>query len=146
MGLSPLLLGETEDVVDLKIQRVLAERNRVVDAAVWAHLKGGFHVNSHTPNGPYLIPLRLTWDRGPLEVLEIVYPKPTLENYPFSKEPVSVFSGDFNILTRFRISPSAPFGPGILTGRLRYQACNAVMCLPPKTVPVTLSYSIKPAR
>src|SRR5579884_1087323 len=36
----------------------------------------GFHVNSDKPKDEFLIPLKLTWTAGPLEVENISYPKP----------------------------------------------------------------------
>ena len=56
---------------------------------------------------------------------------------------MSVFSGDFDIVTRFRAPSSAPLGMSILVGKLRYQACNDKMCLPPKTVEVKLALDLR---
>lgn len=103
-----------------------------------AQLKDGYHANSNTPNEDYLIPLKLTWEPGLLEVVEVKYPTPKQEKYSFSEKPLSVISGDVEIVTKFRQAPNAALGPGYLTGKLRYQACNDRMCFPPKTVEVKL--------
>ena len=105
-------------------------------------MRPGYHANSNAPSDEYLIPLRLTWSTGPLEVASVVYPKPQLEKYSFSDKPVSVFSGYFEILTRFKVSASAMPGLSILGAKLRYQACNDRMCFPPKTVDVSLPVEI----
>jgi hypothetical protein len=102
----------------------------------------GYHVNSNTPADPLFIPLRLTWNPGPLETVEIVFPEPQIEKYGFSEKPLSVFSGDFKIVTKFKVASSAVPGVGVLTGTLHYQACNDKMCLIPKTVEVTLPIEI----
>jgi hypothetical protein len=86
--------------------------------------------------------LRLTWKSTPLEVAEVVYPKPQLEKYAFSEKPVSVFSGDFEILTRFKVPASVNPGLAVLPAKLRYQACNDRMCLAPKTVDIALPVEI----
>ena len=99
-------------------------------------LQPGYHVNSNAPNEEYLIPMRLTWDSAAVETVSIHYPKPVLEKSDFSEKPVSVFTGNFEILTKFRRAAKAAPGPGFLTGKLRYQACNDKMCLPPKTLDV----------
>ncbi len=99
-------------------------------------LQPGYHVNSNAPNEEYLIPMRLTWDSTAIETVSIHYPKPMLEKSDFSDKPISVFSGNFEILTKFRRAAKASPGPGFLTGKLRYQACNDKMCLPPKTLDV----------
>lgn len=112
-------------------------------AKVHAQLREGYHVNSNTPAEDYLIPLKLTWNATPLEVISVEYPAPKLEKYPFSAKPLSVFSGDFDITTKFKVPANAPNGPAILTGKLRYQACTDRMCLPPKTIEVPLTVDIQ---
>ncbi len=106
-------------------------------------LKSGYHVNSNTPSEAYLIPLKLTWATGTLDTLEVVFPKPQMEKYEFSPNPLSVFTGDFDVLTKFKVASSAPNGPGMVSGKLRYQACSHNACLPPKTIDVQLPVVIQ---
>ena len=122
--------------------RVAGKAGEQLTAKIAVRLRTGYHVNSNKPNEDYLIPLRLSWEGGPLETAEVIYPKPREEKYEFSEKPLSVYTGDFEILTRFKIGPSAPKGPGIISGKLRYQACTNNMCFPPKTVEVRLTYEI----
>lgn len=106
-------------------------------------LKPGYHVNSHVPTEASFVPLRLTWEKKPFRVLDVRYPKPSLEKYAFSERPLSVLSGAFEIMTVLEAPPDAPRGPGILLGRLRYQACTSTLCLPPRTVEVRVPYDIR---
>lgn len=106
-------------------------------------LKPGYHLNSNTPADAYLIPLRLTWQPGPLQPVEVIFPKPRLEKYEFSETPLSVFAGDFDVLTKFKVAASAPTGPGMMLGKLRYQACSNSACLKPQTVEVKLPVVIE---
>ena len=102
-------------------------------------MKPGYHTNSNKPNEDYLIPFKLTWETGgPLEVVEVVYPAPKMEKYDFSEKPLSVLGGEFEIVTKFKRAANPALGPGFLSGKLRYQACNDKMCFPPKTVEVKL--------
>ena len=123
--------------------RTTGKRGGVMDARVTVQLRNGYHVNSDTPADDYLIPLRLTWAAAPFEVAATTFPKPKLEKYSFSPKPVSVFTGDFDILTRLKVPASVVEGPGVLVGKLRYQACNDNSCLPPKTIEVRLPYQIQ---
>ena len=123
--------------------KTTANRGGVMEARVTVQLRSGYHVNSNTPAEEYLIPLRLTWTAAPLEVTATVFPKPKLEKYSFSSQALSVFTGDFDIVTRLKVPPSIPPGPGVLLGKLRYQACNDNSCLPPKTLEVRLPYQIQ---
>ena len=106
-------------------------------------LKSGYHVNSNTPSESYLIPLRLTWEPGILEAVEVVFPKPHMEKYEFSQNPLSVFTGDFELVTKFQVAANASSGPGMALGKLRYQACNNNSCLPPKTVEIKAGQEVQ---
>jgi hypothetical protein len=124
-------------------QKIALKRGGTAESRLVAQLRQGYHVNSNTPADEYLIPLRLTWAAGPIKPVESVFPKPELRNYEFSNKPVSVFTGDFEILTRFQAGATAPAGPGVLGGKLRYQACSHDRCFPPRTVEIKLPYSIR---
>jgi DsbC/DsbD-like thiol-disulfide interchange protein len=122
---------------------VQAKIGATVDAKVSLQLRQGYHVNSNTPSDEYLIPLKLTWNTGgPLEAAAVTYPKPRLEKYSFSEKPLSVFSGMFDLAVHFKVPAGAVQGPAAVSGKLRYQACNENMCLPPKDLPVTLQIDI----
>lgn len=126
-----------------QIQPVSIKRGETFTQKVPLHLKAGFHVNSNTPAEDYLIPLKLSWTPGVLAAEQITYPKPQMENYAFSKKPVSVFSGTFQVETRFKVPANAPAGASTVTGKIRYQACNERECLPPKTLEIQLPVEIQ---
>ena len=113
------------------------KRGAEMTARLEVSLGEGYHVNSNTPHEAYLIPLKLIWTAAPLEVASITYPKAHDEKYQFSlDQALSVFTGKFEIVTKFKVPSDASSGPAILAGKLRYQACNNTMCFPPKTVEV----------
>ena len=125
-------------------QKVAGKRNAAVQANIPVSVRPGFHVNSNTPADEYLIPLKLTWtSAGALEGGAVTYPKPSLEKYEFAEKPLSVFTGNFELVTDFKVAANAPAGPGAAVGKLRYQACNDRACFPPKTVDVTVPYQIQ---
>lgn len=123
--------------------RLRVKRGQEVTQSIVAELRAGFHVNSNQPADEYLIPLKLTWLKGPLEAAQILYPKPLLENFAFSQKPVSVFSGKFEIKTKFRAAASTQPGMALSNGKLRFQACNDKECLPPKTVEIQFAVDIE---
>lgn len=124
-------------------EKVAIRRGGEADVKLKAQLRTGFHVNSDKPTDEYLIPLRLTWSKEPLQTEQITYPKPQFEKYEFSMTPLSVFSGTFEIVTRFKAPATAAPGPVIVNGKLRYQACNNKECLPPKNLDVTVTVDIQ---
>jgi hypothetical protein len=124
-------------------EKVVVKRAGPAAQVLKVSLKPGYHVNSNTPNDKHLIPLRLTWDAGMVEAASVSYPKPHLEKSDFSEEPLSVFSGDFEIVSRLRRTAAALPGPAYLTGKLRYQACTEKMCLPPRNLDVKVPLLIE---
>ena len=142
LGLT-VLTAQTNMLTVEQPDKVAVKRNGTVHAKIKVSLQAGFHANSNTPSEEYLIPLRRIWTRGPLESVEVTYPKPPMEKYEFSAKPLSVFTGAFEIGTSFKAAADAPVGPGILAGKLRYQACNNKACFPPKTVDVKLPFSVQ---
>lgn len=116
--------------------RLTVKRGEDPEYRLRLKLPEGCHTNSHQPNDPDLIPLRLTWNPGALEAGAVTFPKPTLEKYSFSEKPLSVFSGEFDITTKFTRKTTAMPGPAVLGGKLRYQACNDRMCFPPRTIDI----------
>ena len=114
------------------------------DSALKIDLRGGYHVNSSTPAEDYLIPLKLTWNPGSMQATGTNFPKPEMHKYSFSDTPLSVYTSGFEIVTHFKAPAKAAPGPSTITGKLRYQACNDHMCLPPKTLDVKLDVEIAP--
>ena len=78
-----------------------------------AELQPGFHVNSNMPGDDYLIPIKLTWNKDPLEAEQVTYPKPQKEKLSFSPNPISVYTGTFDIATRFKAPAERHAGHGL---------------------------------
>ncbi|HUA22078.1 MAG TPA: protein-disulfide reductase DsbD domain-containing protein [Bryobacteraceae bacterium] len=123
--------------------RLTIKRGATGELSVKANLQSGFHVNSNMPGDDYLIPIRLTWNKEPLEAEQVSYPKPQMEHLGFSANPVSVYTGTFEIVTRFKAPANASPGIAFMNGKLRYQACNNKECLAPRTVDVRVTLDIQ---
>lgn len=121
--------------------QITVKRGGTVAQTLKVSVLPGFHVNSDKPKDEFLIPLKLTWQAGPLEVGTTTYPKP--EDIKVGNDILAVFTGSFTLETNFRARESAAPGPAIITGRLRYQACNNQMCFRPASVDVRLPVSIE---
>jgi hypothetical protein len=67
-----------------------------------------------------------------------------MEKYSFDEKPLSVLTGQFPLVTKFKAPAGAAPGPVTMNGKVRYQACNNTMCFAPKTVPVSLTIQILP--
>ena len=139
------LLAQSSGYLTLgELPKVAGKRGAAVQAKIPCVIQKGFHVNSDKPADEYLIPLKLTWKSlGALEGGTVTYPKPTFEKYEFAEKPLSVFTGNFDLIANFKVGASAPAGPGAAVGQLRYQACNDRACFPPKTIEITIPYQVQ---
>jgi DsbC/DsbD-like thiol-disulfide interchange protein len=125
--------------------KIAGKRGAAVQSKIPVMVKEGYHVSSNKPSEEYLIPLSLTWTAtGALEGATVAYPKPMMQTFDFSDgKPISVYVGNIELLANFKVSASAPAGPGIATGKLKYQACSNKACYPPKTIEVNVPYSVQ---
>lgn len=125
------------------VSKAVVKRGETATLRVQVRLKSGYHVNSNKPNEDYLIPLRLTWEGKPLKAENVKFPAAKNEKYEFSEKPVSVYTEDFEIETKFDVPADAPAGMNFASGKLRYQACSLKACLPPKTLQIQVPLEIR---
>ena len=125
-----------------KPEPVAAKAGSTVEFRLPLQLREGYHVNTNMPPDRFLIPLRLTWDSAEVNASEVIYPKPSYQKVEFFAGQLPVFSGRFELITHFKVAATVPPGLVNVPGKLRYQACNDRMCLPPKTIEITLPVSV----
>jgi hypothetical protein len=115
-----------------------ASRGKQVDVAVVMKIKEGFHVNARETTFDYLIPTDLKAEPADcFKVGAVKYPKGTLHKFSFAKDQaLNVYTGTVVLFVPLTVDASAPLGEQHLALKLRYQACNNEVCLPPVTLPV----------
>jgi Disulphide bond corrector protein DsbC len=101
----------------------------------------GFHINSHAPHSKNLIPTQLiVGDVTGLDTTAVDFPPGTDASFPFApNEKLSVYAGDVVLRAHLTATP----GDHLLQGALRYQACDANACMPPRKIPVAVSVLAK---
>jgi Disulphide bond corrector protein DsbC len=122
--------------------RITVKPGNAAEVTLSVKVAAGYHANSNTPADSFLIPMKLTWNAEPLSAGQVVFPKPQTAKVGFSTKPASVFTGDFNIVTRFKVAADATPGTSSVTGKLHYQACDDRSCLPPATIEVSVPVEI----
>ena len=103
-----------------------------------------YHINSHTPKSPLLIPTVLKLN-GPeqVTVADLKYPAGQDVSFPFSPdEKLSVYSGEFTVEAVLKTATNVPAGTYPITGTLRFQACDHSACYPPKNLPVQFQVTV----
>jgi len=115
-----------------------AARGKQLDVAVLMKIKEGFHVNARETTFDYLIATDLKAEPAAgFKFGAVKYPKGTLHKFNFAKDQaLNVYADTATLLVPVTIEPGAPLGEQHLSFKLRYQACNNEVCLPPVTLPV----------
>ena len=113
-------------------------RGKQLDIAVVMKIKEGFHVNARETTFDYLIPTDLKAEQAEgFKLGAVKYPKGTLHKFSFAKDqPLNVYADTVVLFVPVTVEASAPLGERHLPLKLRYQACNNEVCLPPVTLPV----------
>lgn len=109
-------------------------------ASEWVALRfqvdPGFHINSHTPHDELLVPTTVVAGTGALKVVAQRYPPGVPLRLEVSGgETLSTYQGEFQV----DVQLVAPKGENALTGTLRYQACDARACFPPRNLPLRVT-------
>jgi DsbC/DsbD-like thiol-disulfide interchange protein len=122
-------------------------RGREFQVAVVVDIAHGFHMNSHKPSDPYLIPTTVTAQPPTgFQLLDTVYPPGSLENFSFSpNKPLDVYTGSVTLRLHLSAQADAARGATKIPIMLRYQACNDTTCLPPVKVPVDAKFEVAAA-
>jgi hypothetical protein len=118
---------------------VAARKPQVVELRF--RIQDGFHINSHTPHEKNLIPTQLmVVDGDGVNVSAVDFPPGTDTSFAFApNEKVSVYTGTMTL----RAHVTVALGGHLLQGALRYQACDANACMPPRKIPVAVSLLAK---
>ena len=128
--------ARAEAVQYLYPEQVSVPAGKPTTVALHFRIKEGLHINSHAPKDEFLIPTVLSIPESSGVKLESA-------DYPAGKEfalPVEpgtkliVYTGEFAIQARL----NAQSGEHMVEAKLRYQACDANACLPPKTMTVPI--------
>jgi hypothetical protein len=114
---------------------VAARKPQVVELRF--RIQDGFHINSHTPHEKSLIPTQLmVVDGDGVNVSAVDFPPGTDTSFAFApNQKVSVYTGTMTLRAHVTVAP----GGHLLQGALRYQACDANACMPPRKIPVAVS-------
>ena len=139
----PSCWAQINHVTAVPPEKVYLRAGETKTVTVSFRLAKGYHVNNDKPTEAYMIPMRLTWNSGPLTASGIVYPEAHMAKFGFSTKPLAVVTSNFMLTTKFTAPANAPKGVRTLSGKLRYQACSDSLCFPPRNVDIQLPVEIR---
>jgi hypothetical protein len=124
------------DHVELLSDAVDVTAGKTQDVELRFRVDPGFHINSHTPTDEFLIPTKLTLEGAAVKVVSEEYPAGVKFKLPIGEGTIlDVYQGEFRVMLRV----VAPKGATVLSGSLRYQACDNAACFPPRTLGVKVA-------
>lgn len=109
--------------------------------AVEMTIGSGWHVNSHTPSEPYLIPTAASLTASAGSLSPVRYAKDEEKRFTFSDKPLRVYTGTVRFETDLEV-PAGASGDVSVEGNLSYQACNDQQCFPPAKIPLKATAKI----
>lgn len=103
----------------------------------------GYHINANPPSEAFLKPteVELTSANG-ITAEKPVYPPALNKKFPFSEKEIAVYEKEATIKVKLRASASATKGEQLITGVLRYQACDNEVCYPPTKMDLMIATSV----
>ncbi|MDZ7385278.1 MAG: thioredoxin family protein [candidate division KSB1 bacterium] len=105
----------------------------------------GYHINSHSPLDPNLIPTNVTVQAPPgLTVGSLRFPPGQQRKFAFSSEPLSVYEDTVEVTATLVVREQISPGPRWLEGKVSFQACNDQACFPPDERVFRLSLTVLP--
>jgi hypothetical protein len=117
-------------------EQVTVTAGKASDVELHFRIAEGLHINSHAPKDDFLIPTTFSIPDGAGVRLDgVTYPDGKEFTLPLDPEnKLSVYTNEFVLQTRI----VAEAGNHLVEAKLRYQACDKSVCLPPKTIPVAI--------
>lgn len=119
-------------------------RGKEFQIAVVLKIRDGYHINARKTTLDYLIPtdLKVELPAG-YKASDVTYPDGTLKSFAFSQsEKLNVYTG--TVVLRLKVTPpaDAALGAQRVPMKVRYQACNDSVCLPPVRQDVDAAFAI----
>ncbi|MGD2116380.1 MAG: thioredoxin family protein [Acidobacteriota bacterium] len=139
--------GPPKASVELIADRTSYAPGGLATIAARVIVEDGWHINSHEPTFPWLIPTTFGLE-APQDQEEawgepqVQYPPHQMKTFAFEDEPLAVYDGEVVIRVALEIPESAARGTVRLEGRLELQACDDKQCLPPTAVSDTIALEI----
>jgi len=127
-------IPKAQDLVTIKAAPVRLAPGARGAARVVVMVRAGWHVQANPAANENSIPTTIaaSGDAG-LSMGAPEYPPGRRVKLPIDDQPLSVYDGMFAIEVPVSAAASAPAGAHTIAGKLRFQACNDQICLPPAT-------------
>jgi thiol-disulfide isomerase/thioredoxin len=139
------LSAQTPDVRARIVAPVSLTPGQTAEVAVELVMGPGWHVQSHVPSEPGLIPTELVLTTSAGSLGAVRYPPGVARRFSFAERPLEVYEG----VVRFPFELTLPDAavPAVrMAAVVSFQACNDSQCFPPKRIQVEADLSTSGTR
>jgi len=92
-----------------------------------------------------LVPTEFSFeDHSRIRIKDLLFPITENMKFDYLSEPVALFSGETLVRGTLALPEDTPHGEHVLKGEISYQACSVSSCLPPETIPLSISLNVVP--
>ena len=133
-----------DDLLKIRTPKVIAHVGQEVLIKTFVSVNNGYHIQAHEIVDEHIIPttLEIAYD-GNFVIKKQVFPPTKKFVLTGTDRSLEVFDGDFQILTSLSMSERIQKGVRQLKGKLKYQACDSVRCLFPRTVEFLVNIDVQ---
>ena len=137
-----VMLAGPPVAVTVETQQVRIAAGGMAEARMIVRIRPGFHVQANPAAEEFLVPLTVELsERPPVKLGLPVYPAGRLHRLRGATGDLLTSAGEVTLRVPLRATAEGGRGRDevvILSGTLRYQACDDRVCLRPSTVPIRL--------
>ena len=124
----------TDKPVVASVSPEICINDGIAEFAVTLRIQDGYHINSHEPSEPDLIPTSIELKGAADYSLSVTFPLPQMQRFNYADQPLSVFTGSVTINARLeRRTGHESELPTDAVLELSYQACTDQACMTPVT-------------
>lgn len=133
-----------DDLVKIDVTKVNVQSGKEALVRILASVKNGYHIQAHEVADELIIPttLEIAGDKNFVNKKQ-VFPPTKKFMLTGTDQYLDVYDGQFEIETSLRVSDRVQKGSRQLMGKLKYQACDSVRCLFPRTVEFLINIDVQ---
>ena len=136
--------GNSDEIVMVTSRPVYVKANSQGNIFLDVEVKNGFHIQAHKVTDEFLVPTTLEIKQNNEFVIkEPIFPPSKRFRLQGTDSYLEVYDGRFEILSAFAAKKTVQKGIHRLDGTLRYQACDSVRCLFPRSVEFVVDITVK---
>jgi thiol:disulfide interchange protein DsbD len=92
-----------------------------------------------------LVPTEFAFEEhSRIRIKDLLFPITENMKLDYLPEPVALFSGEILVRGTLALPEDTPHGEHVLKGKISYQACSVSSCLPPESIPLSISLTVVP--